>query len=231
MQKLLLIFLSVLLGAEAYGEHYCASCHKGKIKLSSLKSKQEWERLTSDGGKMLEVIHKKKLSVVSYLNSKEYSEKKLYETVSFFSRDEKSIQDRSHEKQVEKKYTFQKPKLTFEYMGFDINKTQGGVLMELLETSIRKHGIKDKTVIQVHVGEWKTDPGNAFMFIMTMGMAPVIYKQTITMQLKIAKKNYISEKVRKKENGVLSGVGDTSAMKKAIKDLLDDVIKKQSHKK
>lgn len=81
----MVIFLLLPLYLFASGDMVCNYCHGNVFGVSGLQSKPEWKKLTSDGGKKLQKIHKDNLDVVSYLKSSAYDEKRMYDYVSFYA--------------------------------------------------------------------------------------------------------------------------------------------------
>ncbi len=80
-----MIFLLLPLYLFASDDMLCNYCHGNVFGVSGLQSKPEWRKLTSDGGKRLQKIHKNNLDVVVYLKSSAYDEKRMYDYISFYA--------------------------------------------------------------------------------------------------------------------------------------------------
>ncbi len=124
----------------AYNDLYCVTCHSNKIELSHLKSKQEWKRLTLDGGKQLKVIHKNSAEAVKYIESDEYNEEEVFDFVDFFANNTEEQIAYLNQKKCEKCHGWLVGKLR--------TKSEWRTLSHSLEPLKRLH-IDNKEVLQL----------------------------------------------------------------------------------
>jgi len=143
----------------------CTECHSDHKALSHLCSKLEWKHLSDDGGKLLKKIHKKHSDAIAYINSSEYNETEVYKYVSRYAL-EKEVQKVSV-------YTFETPEWRLRYKTEERNSTKAKQIYSIVEKHLKLHPYKGSVSFVLEEGSWATDPGNAFMFILTMGLAPV----------------------------------------------------------
>jgi len=210
----------------------CFVCHQNKLHLASLYTKKEWNQLNNSLAKLIHT-HQYQLSVVKDLKSEQFKKilPEFIKKVSFHAANNKKHIRKKIEKKEKKYFTYK-----FETKSFDfIYKRKKGTEKEAKEIydyvtkNVKKHTFKKPISIVLTESEWETDPGNAFMFIMTLGLASVVYTKEMDLSLTSDGTIYKSRKVLEKAAGGTIEGTEGLGMIKVIELLFDDLDKSTNH--
>lgn len=201
----------------------CAECHTEHKALSHLHSKQEWKRLTDNGGKELKEEHKKHSDAIAYINSSEYNETEVFQYVSRYA-SEKEVQKVSV-------YTFETPEWKLRYKTEEGNSTKAKQIYTIVEKHLKQHPFKGSLSFLLEEGSWGTDPGNAFIFFLTLGMAPVKSKKTVTLTLQTDNKKYRAKRELEVTQSMTGAPEKAETVQHLIPELMGEIEKQMSSKK
>jgi len=216
----------------------CFICHKNERHLAYFYTRSEWEHLKNPFNKLIEK-HKYQIKVVKQLQSKAFKnvlpEFRKYISVYAPSDSEDIRKDTymipilkkvSSENNNEKSYfvyKFDTKSLHFTYKTEKGTKQNAKDIYSYVMTNLKKHTFQEPLSIRITESDWETDPGNAFMFIMTFGLASVTYTKDIHLLVTSGDTLYKSEKVLKKiAGGTIQGMNGLG-MIKVVEVLFDDL--------
>ena len=221
MRHLILLCLPYILFGSSLPK--CAACHTEHKALSHLHSKQEWKRLSDNGGKALKEVHKKHSDAMAYLNSSEYNETEVFQYVSRYA-SQKEVQKVSV-------YTFETATWKLLYTTEDGNSTKAGKIRTIVDKHLKQHPFKAFVSLVLEEGSWGTDPGNAFMFFLTLGMSPVKSKKTVILTLKIDNREYRTKSELETTQSITGTPEKAETLQYLIPELMKEIEKQLRSKK
>jgi len=218
----------------------CFVCHRDKRHLAYLYARSEWEHLNPPLNKLI-VKHQYQVKVVKQLQSKAFTNV-LPEFIKYISvyapRDTEDVRKASYMIPTVKKvpaennneksylvYKFETKSFNFTYKIEQGTKQNAKDVYKYVTHNLKKQSFKKPISIVLTESAWETDPGYAFMFVMTLGLAPVEYTKNMNLSITSDEMLYESKKILIKTAGGIMENTQGMGMIKVIETLFDTLNK------
>ncbi|AKF25366.1 hypothetical protein YH65_08175 [Sulfurovum lithotrophicum] len=205
----------------------CEKCHGWRVGM--LQTKSEWKSL-SRSLVPLKKVHANNQEVLALINSESFKKTLPYfiKKISFHAKDYRRTSKQKRDKVSDSNqsayttYTFKTKSLNFIYKTKSGTKEDAKLVQRYLLKALKEHTFKKPLSITLIEGRWDTDAGNAFMFILTLSLAPVKRTKHIQLIIESDKKIYTAETMMTKSNGWAVKDKESRSMQTVISELLKE---------